>query len=489
MQRMDTSKNPVKQAGAWVTEKASRVGGKQDGAQALQTQSTSSESSSLDSDAHRDPSAAVVRCTRSYYSDIMSTEAEVLAGAAGMLDEILKGAELRSVFQPIVDLETGRLFGYEALTRGPGGSMLEQPDPLFAVARAEGRLAELDAACQATAVASAERHAIGSPLTLFVNAEPERAGFGVLPRLGRDVRGIIELTERTLTSRLADLLPAVQAAREQGWGIALDDVGADTRSLALMPLLRPDVIKLDLRLVQDQPTPEIAAIAGAVGAQAERTGATVLAEGIETEEQAQYARALGATLGQGFLFGHPSPEPARRRATDIPLPIYSVSLPYTWRTPFELASAHSTVRRGTIGLLAAISRELERQAATSSRTSLLISSFPGVDHWMSQMNEVYRELSDELAFAAVLGVGIPPEPSPGLKGVSIHEDDPVSGTWNVIVISAHFASMLAAKERPRAGSPEQEFDFIFTYDRNVIVECAQALMLRLAHLPTPNAKP
>jgi EAL domain-containing protein (putative c-di-GMP-specific phosphodiesterase class I) len=415
-------------------------------------------------------------------------ESEALAAAAGMLDEILEGGVLRSVFQPIVDLETGNLSGFEALARGPEGSVLERPDRLFAVARAEDRLAELDAACQATAVATAVTHAIRSPLTLFVNAEPDGAGFRALPRLGRDVRGIIELTERTLTSRLAHLLPAVQSAREQGWGIALDDVGADTRSLALMPLLRPDVIKLDLRLVQNQPTPEIAAIAGAVGAQAERTGATVLAEGIETEEQAQYARALGAMLGQGFLFGRPSAEPARIHAADIPLPIYSASLPYTWRTPFELASAHRTVRRGTIGLLAAISRELERQAATSRRTSLLISSFPGVDHWMSQMSEVYRELADELAFAAVLGVGIPPEPSPGLKGVNIYENDPVSGTWNVIVISAHFASMLAAKERPRDGSVEQEFDFIFTYDRDVIVECAQALMLRVARLESTTAE-
>jgi hypothetical protein len=241
------------------------------------------------------------------------------------------------------------------------------------------------------------------------------------------------------------------------------------------------VIKLDLRLVQDQPTPEIAAIAGAVGAQAERTGATVLAEGIETAEQAQYARALGATLGQGYLYGRPSPEPARVSPTGIPLPIYSAGLPSTWRTPFELASAHRTVRRGTIGLLAAVSRELERPAARSSRTSLLISSFPGVDRWMSQMNEVYEELAARLAFAAVFAVGMPPEPSPGLRDINIHEDDPVSGTWNVIVISAHFASMLAAKERPREdAADEQEFDFIATYDRALIVECAQALMLRIA---------
>ncbi|MEA2190575.1 MAG: hypothetical protein QOI73_696 [Solirubrobacteraceae bacterium] len=397
------------------------------------------------------------------------------------LEDILAAGQLRSAFQPIVDLETRMLVGFEALVRGPQGSDLAQPDQLFAAARANDLLAELDAACQATAVASAHLQAITSPLTLFVNIEPDAAGFGPLPRIGRDVRGIVELTERTLTSRLAELLPAVQQARERGWGIALDDVGADTRSLALMPLLRPDVIKLDLRLVQTHPTPEIAAIAGAVGAQAERTGATVLAEGIESEEQAQYARALGATLGQGYLFGRPTPDPSITRVTDIPLPIYSAALPYTWRTPFELASAHRPVRHGTIALLAAISRELEQQAARSSRTSLLISSFPDADRWRSHLEGIYEQ-ADELAFAAVLAAGMPPEPAPGLKGVNIHEDDPVNGTWNVIVISAHYASMLAAKERPQADAEEQQFDFIFTYDRALIVECAQALMLRIARL-------
>lgn len=403
------------------------------------------------------------------------------------LGDVLASGSLRSVFQPIVDLEAGKLFGFEALARGHEGGALERPAQLFAAARAEDRLAELDAACQRTAVASADRHEIKSPLTLFVNVEPDVARFGSLPAIGRDVRGIVELTERTLTSGLAELLPAVQSARERGWGIALDDVGADTRSLALMPLLRPDVIKLDLRLVQAQPTPEIAAIAGAVGAQAERTGATVVAEGIESEDQAQYARALGATLGQGFLFGRPAAEPKPMPATDIPLPIYSAGLPYTWRTPFELASAYRPVRHGTTPLLAAVSRELERQAVRKSRTSLLISSFPDADRWVSHMNEVYEDLASELAFAAVLAVGMPPEPVPGLRGIDIHDDDPVRGTWNVIVISAHFASMLAAKERPAARGGEREYDFIFTYDRDLIVECAQALTLRIAMLGRDSA--
>lgn len=190
----------------------------------------------------------------------MPQRTEVAAGAAPTLKEVLEHGLLRSVFQPVVDLETRRQVGFEALASGPEGTTLERPDHLFAAARSEGRLGELDAACQRMAVANADSIAIKSPLTLFVNAEPDEGGFGPMPQLARGVRGIVELTERTLTTRLAELLPAVQSARERGWGIALDDVGADTRSLALMPLLRPDVIKLDLRLIQAQPTPAIAAM-------------------------------------------------------------------------------------------------------------------------------------------------------------------------------------------------------------------------------------
>ena len=417
----------------------------------------------------------------------MDTEGALVrpvSSGSGTLGEILEGGLLRSVFQPIVDLETGRQVGFEALVRGPEGTALERPDRLFAAARAEDRLAELDAACQALAIAGAKSHGLTAPLTLFVNVEPDTAGFGPLPSIGPDLRGMIELTERALTSRLAELLPAVQSARERGWGIALDDVGADTRSLALMPLLRPDLIKLDLRLVQAQPTPEIAAIAGAVGAQAERTGATVLAEGIETAEQAQYARALGATHGQGYFFGRPTPEPRLTRTTDIPLPIYSSALPDTWRAPFELASARRPVRHGTSPLLAAISRELERQAAVTKRSSLLISSFPDAERWISHRDEVYEQLATDLAYAAVLAPGLLPEPASGRTGINIYEDDPLRGTWNVIVISAHYAAMLAAKVRSPEDAMPEAFDFIFTYDRELIVECAQALMMRVARMQT-----
>ena len=92
---------------------------------------------------------------------------------------------------------------------------------------------------------------------------------------------------------------------------SLDDVGIDERSLALMPFLAPDVIKLDMSLIQERrPTPASARVLNSVAAEAERTGAVLLAEGIDTEAHLARARAVGATLGQGWYFGRPGALPA-----------------------------------------------------------------------------------------------------------------------------------------------------------------------------------
>lgn len=397
------------------------------------------------------------------------------------LEELLRRDLVRPVFQPIVDLETRAVHGFEALARGPRGSPWESADGLFAAARAQGLVVELDAACQRAAVSAAQTRALETPLTVFMNVEPETLGTIALPRFAPAMRTMVELTERTLTNRLVELLPAVQRARSQGWGIALDDVGTDTRSLALMPLLRPDVIKLDLRLIQAQPTPEIAAIVGAVGAQSERTGATVLAEGIETEEQAFYAQSLGASLGQGFLFGSPATELPPAHRTRIPLPILRAPQLDPGLTPFELASSRHSVRRGSLPLLDAISRELELQAARLRNTSLLISTFPDAQRFAAHKSAVYEQLANALAFTAALAVGMPPQAAPGLLGVQIDADDPLGGTWNVVVLGAHFAAMLAAQQRPQQTSHDTpDFDFVVSYDRHLIVECAQALALRIA---------
>lgn len=229
------------------------------------------------------------------------------------IGDVLAQRAVRTVYQPVVDLVTDEITGYEALARGPRGTPLERPDALFAAAAAAGSTAALDRLCREVAIQGA-RGRLGGSLSLFVNVEPVAAGhherqFAASTELSGAFRVVAELTERDLTARPAELLRMVEAFRALGCGIALDDVGADPASLALLPLLRPDVIKLDLRLVQHRPTEAIAEIFSAVNAEAERTNAVVLAEGIETEEHRCIARSLGATLGHGWLLGRPATLP------------------------------------------------------------------------------------------------------------------------------------------------------------------------------------
>lgn len=198
---------------------------------------------------------------------------------------------VRSLYQPIVDLLTGEVVAFEALARGPAGSDLESPAALFSHARQIGLEGHLDLECQAAAMRGALQQRLPAAMALFINAEPNWLDVpwpqhlaSVREQAQDRLQIVVELTERALVADPARLLTAVERIREAGWGIALDDVGADPASLALMPFIEPDVIKLDLRLVQERTSTDIAGIVNAVLAQAERTGALILAEGIETEE-------------------------------------------------------------------------------------------------------------------------------------------------------------------------------------------------------------
>ena len=117
---------------------------------------------------------------------------------------------------------------------------------MFAAARTAGRLAELDEACRAAAFPGAVEHGLLTPLTVFVNVEPEVLDSAPLDDLlaiaegaPGELRVVLEITERALAARPAELLRTVERVRALGWGVAVDDVGADSMSLAFLPLLAP----------------------------------------------------------------------------------------------------------------------------------------------------------------------------------------------------------------------------------------------------------
>jgi EAL domain-containing protein (putative c-di-GMP-specific phosphodiesterase class I)/RimJ/RimL family protein N-acetyltransferase len=393
---------------------------------------------------------------------------------------------VRSVYQPIVDLRTGDVLAYEALARGQAGGGLESPADLFAWAREQGCEADLDLACQVAAMTGALEQGLPASVPLFINAEPAWLDVPwpshlsqLRNRAGTRLQVVVEITERALVADPAGLFAAVRRVREAGWGVALDDVGADPASLALMPFIDPDVIKLDLRLIQENTTAEIAAIINAVIAQAERTGATVLAEGIETGEHQARALAMGATLGQGWLLGRPGPLPGRPAviAHDLSFTRAPIRSP---RTPFEAIRDVRPIRTTSKGMLLAMSHHLENHALSGADAPVLLSTFEDAAHFTPATAVRYQELAQRCSFVAALGAGMSPAPVPGVRGADLAADDRLAGEWVVVVVGPHFGGALIARDLGDTGADrERRFEFAITYDRELVLDAARSLFDRI----------
>ncbi|GAB3681607.1 diguanylate cyclase domain-containing protein [Angustibacter aerolatus] len=403
-----------------------------------------------------------------------------------LLEQVLADQRLRTVFQPLVDLDSGAVVGYEALTRGPAGTALETPDRLFAAARRHRRLKDLDVACRTTALRTASEAGLTRPFTLFVNAEPEALD-GWRPAAEHEALGfniVVELTERELTARPAQLLQAVARVRELGWGVALDDVGADPASLALLPLVRPDVVKLDLRLVQDRPTADIAAVVNAVHAEAERSGTLVLAEGLETADHVLTARAYGATIGQGWHFARPGDLPAVGAVT---APTERETVRISPRrdgradvSPFDAVARTRTPRAADKRLLIAVSKHLEAQAHAAGDSAIVLSAFQDVRFLTPATKRRYAALAESCAFVAALGEDVPADPLPGVRGGALTGRDPLLGEWDIAVLGPHFAACLVARDLGDEGPDmERRFEFVLSHDRELTIRVAGSMMTRV----------
>ncbi|WP_144122440.1 sensor domain-containing phosphodiesterase [Catellatospora sichuanensis] len=408
------------------------------------------------------------------------------ASANAEFDAVLSGGLIHAVYQPIIALGGGQTVGYEALARGPADSAFASPELLFRHAAQTGRLAELDRACGLAAFRGALAAGMPRRVPLFVNVEPTtlrtappQEVLEVHEAALAHLHIVVELTERSLSADPAALLAAILALRGRSIRIALDDVGADPTSLAMMPLLSPDVIKLDRSIVQGPVTPAVSAVVNAVLAESERTGAAVLAEGIETPHHLAIARSMGATLGQGWLFGRPGPLPDTFATADLVLA--QVDAPTaTADTPFAVARKHRPVIRTTKQMLKCLSRHLENKCLQLAESTVLMASFQHVRNFDGHARQRYRRLAAECVFTAVFAQGVPALPTAGIRGGPLQPDDPLINEWTVVVLGAHFAGGLFAFDRGGPGEhDDREFDFVLTYDRDVVIEAAQPLLHRL----------
>ena len=425
-----------------------------------------------------------------------------LAPATGRsveLRRLLDGGHIHSIYQPIVALPAAGVVGFEALARGPVGSPLEAPDALFAAAADSGLLVELEWACRAAAFRGA-RDQLPDGAALFINVEPRSlivAEPAWLATLADEAVArapvVLELTERALGESPSQTLEAVHALRRRGFAIALDDVGVDATSIALLPFLQPEVIKLDLSLLaSDEPEQDVASVVHAVTAAAERAHAAVVAEGIETDGQQHIAQALGAQYGQGWKFGRPSPLPTTRPSlANLRTQKRDVSDPDGGQaTPYEVVAERIAPRIAAKSVLLSIAKYLEHYVAEASFASVLLATFQHEHNFTPRTQARYQTLGAAASFVGVFASDMPRQPVGGVRGAALQLDEPLVLEWDVAVVTPHIAGALVARDLGDQDCRDQDrrFEYCLTYDRDLAVQAARILMGRITRSDEDHRK-
>ena len=242
------------------------------------------------------------------------------------LHHALERGEFGVYYQPLVDLETGRVSGFEALLRWRHPTRgLVLPEEFIELAEETGLIVPIGAwaleqACRQTAEWQHRRRPGDGPLAVGVNLSPRQLG---VPSLVDDLAGILdstgiergsvwlELTESALMRDADDAARVLRALRAHGFRIAVDDFGTGYSSLAHLKRFPVDALKVDRSFVDGLGTEaEDTTIVNAVVGLAHSLGLAAIAEGLETEAQLAELRTMGCDYAQGFLFGAPRPAEA-----------------------------------------------------------------------------------------------------------------------------------------------------------------------------------
>jgi diguanylate cyclase (GGDEF)-like protein len=238
------------------------------------------------------------------------------AELSSAISAVIDANSLTPVYQPIVELSTGRVVAYEGLVRVPKESTFAHAGAMFDAAEVAGRVADLDRAALDVVLRGA--HDLPEWVSLSVNISPrtlEAAEFSastflaILRRHGMAPDRItLELTERESIRDPDRLRAALTGVQSAGVRVAADDVGAGNAGLRLLSQFRFDVVKIDLSLVQRGSDDQTQSVLRSIVEVAQRMGASTTAEGVETSGQLRAARRLEITNGQGYLLGRPGPE-------------------------------------------------------------------------------------------------------------------------------------------------------------------------------------
>jgi diguanylate cyclase (GGDEF)-like protein len=261
-----------------------------------------------------------------HFSDISERVVVTTAEKKEAVMRLIEEGRVDTLFQPIWNLDAETLLGVEALARPDPSYALSGPAEAFDIAEQIGRVHQLDVLCVENALRLAPELHPGvllflnlSPLTLDLDAEADAWLAPAVERAGLTPQAVVvEVTER-FGGRTERVIKRLKRLREQGFKIAVDDVGTGNSGLEMLSKIHAEFVKLDRSIITAAATePSARAVLMAMATFARQTGAFVIAEGIEDEDILEFLRAINEehelasdTIiqgGQGFGLGRPSHE-------------------------------------------------------------------------------------------------------------------------------------------------------------------------------------
>jgi diguanylate cyclase (GGDEF)-like protein/PAS domain S-box-containing protein len=247
-----------------------------------------------------------------------SSASRSFSGWSERVELALASGNVGVVFQPIVELRTGEIAGYEALARPDGIGPADSVEEFFRTAHRNGVIREVDWLCRRRAIEQAPWHLPGWELFVNVSAhlllDPLHDVDQLLLVLRSEgappERVVLEIAEREIVSDFGRLRLVLSAYREHGVRFALDDVGEGHSTLELLAAASPEYLKIAKSLTTTATRSGSRAAIRAAVAFAGSAGGIVIAEGVENEFALEAMREYGVTLGQGFHLGRPIPASA-----------------------------------------------------------------------------------------------------------------------------------------------------------------------------------
>lgn len=254
---------------------------------------------------------AVTEARRSARSRLDLSRLEI----ATRFNELLRTKAVSAFYQPILDFTTGTILGWEALARGPAGTSFQSPIMLFELAEQLERLFALEELCREKAIMNLGD--IAPDQKLFLNIHPRTMvdpdftpgkTLQLLEQAGMKPANIVfEITERHSLQDFGLFHRTLEHYRSQGFQVAVDDVGAGYSGLSTIAEIQPDFMKIDMSLVANvDRDPVKRALLETITTFAEKIGAKIIAEGIETRAQAICLLDIGVHYGQGYFLARPA---------------------------------------------------------------------------------------------------------------------------------------------------------------------------------------